>query len=120
MSQAQQPLITLTEASLQHVKKCIERRSEGAGFRLAVKKSGCTGYAYVPEIVESPKPDDFHFQQDGISIYVSAEAAPIVQGTVLDYEDTGLGQKQMTFKNPNEAASCGCGESFDVKRGDDA
>lgn len=115
----EQPVITLTAPTVKHIKSCLQKKPNSAGFRLATKKSGCTGYAYVPEIVDEPKQDDIQFEQDGIPIYVEARSIPLVQGTVLDYVESGLGQKQMVFRNPNETASCGCGESFDIKGGND-
>lgn len=114
MSQ-EQPVISLTSSTVEHVKNCLKEHSESAGFRLSVKKSGCTGYAYVPEIVEAPKDTDICFKQDGVNIYVDSGSVSKVKGTVLDYVDSGIGQKQMVYRNPNEAANCGCGESFNVE-----
>lgn len=109
-----EPVIQLTPATVKHIKQCLEQDETKTGFRLGIKQSGCTGYAYVPEIIEKPKPEDLSFEQDGVTIYVDPKSVPIIKGTVLDYVDAGLGQKQMVFRNPNETASCGCGESFEV------
>lgn len=114
MSEQTQSVVTLTQSSIDHIKKCLKNYSEDAGFRLAVKKSGCSGYAYVPKIVEAPEESDIKIEQDGITVYIDAESAPIIKGTVLDYVESGLGQKEMVFRNPNAKGGCGCGESFDV------
>jgi iron-sulfur cluster assembly accessory protein len=114
MAEQTQPIVTLTASTVEHIKKCLKNHSQGSGFRLTVKKSGCSGYAYVPKIVQTPEENDIKLEQDGITVYIDAKSAPMIKGTVLDYVESGLGQKEMVFRNPNATGGCGCGESFDV------
>ena len=48
------PIISLTEKANDHLKSKIAD-NKGMGFRLSVKKTGCSGYAYVPEIINTKK-----------------------------------------------------------------
>ncbi|MBA2654220.1 MAG: iron-sulfur cluster assembly accessory protein [Gammaproteobacteria bacterium] len=106
-------VVTLTPNAVAHIKKSVEQQ-HAAGFRLAVKKTGCSGYAYVPNIVQEGKEQDLHFQIENLSIFVEKEAVNILQGTLIDYIDQGLGQSKLIFHNPNAANQCGCGESFNL------
>ncbi|MAK90983.1 MAG: iron-sulfur cluster assembly accessory protein, partial [Oleibacter sp.] len=36
----------MTDAAIAHVRKQLQKNSEMAGVRLAVKKSGCSGFKY--------------------------------------------------------------------------
>ena len=51
------------------------------------------------------------FEQDGVRIFVDADSLPLVDGTEIDFGKQGLSEA-FTFRNPNAAAECGCGESF--------
>ncbi|MDA8190643.1 MAG: iron-sulfur cluster assembly protein IscA, partial [Gammaproteobacteria bacterium] len=39
--------VTLTENAAQHVRRSLDKRGHGAGLRLGVRTSGCSGMAYV-------------------------------------------------------------------------
>lgn len=56
-------------------------------------------------------PSDVHVDQDGVHIFVEGQALFYVIGTVMDYSVSNVEEK-FTFQNPNQAHSCGCGESF--------
>lgn len=47
-------------------------------------------------------------------LYIDPKSVPYLQGTVIDYIRQGL-NRQLTYRNPNEVSSCGCGESFYVE-----
>ena len=51
--------ISLTESAARQIKKQLEKRGNGLGLKLGVKKSGCSGYAYVLCLLyTSPSPRD--------------------------------------------------------------
>lgn len=106
--------VCLTDTAIAHVKKEICKRGSGIGLRIAIKKSGCSGYAYDPQIISEVAEDDISFPCDGnIKLVVSKEALPYVQGMEIDFVRDGL-NSVFKFNNPNETSSCGCGESFTV------
>lgn len=111
--------ITITESARTHIQKFLVSMGENAGFKIGVKKSGCSGYAYMADVAENPDKDDLCLNEHGLRIFIDQASIPIIQGTVIDLVDKGLSQKQLCFNNPNVEDSCGCGESFTVKSNED-
>jgi iron-sulfur cluster assembly accessory protein len=110
-------VITLTDAAAEHIHHMLDKNPKGAGFRLSIKKTGCSGYAYVPEIIETIKTDDIHFvAQHELHVYVDPLCQDFIKDLVIDYvaDNTGIKQKRLVFINPNEKNRCGCGESFTI------
>lgn len=112
------PLIQLTEAAAAHISQVMKQNAASA-FRLDVKQTGCSGYMYVPEVVNDAAQDDVtvHTPQD-IVVLLAAKCVDIVRGTEIDFVQKNLGMEQLVFNNPNAESECGCGESFNLK--DDA
>lgn len=109
-------VIELTEAAYNHLQALIRRRGKELQFRLSVKKMGCLGYMYQPEIVEkSQKGDVSVTTAKGLVILIDTHCLPLIKGTIVDYVKKDFGQYQLQFNNPNAVASCGCGESFHLK-----
>lgn len=112
------PAITLTEAAVNYIQKMLEK-SNGVGFRLTVKKTGCSGYSYAPSIVEKINPTDLVLEKNGVRVYVDATWLHLFENLQIDYveeDKSGLKQKRLVFINPNEASRCGCGESFHIEQ----
>lgn len=106
-------MITMSTAAEEHVIKSLQNRNKGAGIRLGVTTTGCSGLAYVIEFVDVPQEDDLLFKCGEIDVFVDPKSNVYLDGTQLDFVRTGLNEGFM-FKNPNVAAECGCGESFTV------
>ena len=110
----QQATITITESAIKHVTRQIERTGHGIGLRFGIRKSGCSGYAYDVQIIDAVENDAKTFPiNDSLLIVVPHKDLPVLQGTEIDYIQDGI-NRRFQFNNPNEAASCGCGESFTV------
>lgn len=105
--------ITLTQQAADHINRYIEKRGHGLGLRLGVRMTGCSGLAYKLDYVDEPNTDDMLFEQRGVKVYVDPKSMPFLDGTQVDYSREGLNEG-FKFSNPNEKASCGCGESFTV------
>lgn len=103
--------VTLTPAAVARIRTYLADTPGGTGLRFGVRKSGCSGFAYVVDIAKAAGPDDTVFETDGVSVQVDAESLPQVDGTVIDFVSQGLNQ-QFVFRNPRVSAECGCGESF--------
>lgn len=112
-------LLSFTPAAIEHLKLSLAGNPAAVAFRLSVRQTGCTGWMYVPELVDAKIDGDFHQMTDGVDIYVANDALSAVKGTMIDYIDVSLGQKQLVYKNPNADSLCGCGESFNLKNSDD-
>lgn len=106
-------MISLTELAAEKVKTQLERRGKGLGIRVAVKTTGCSGLSYVIEYVDIPQPEDMSFVSHGIHVFVDPKSLVYVDGVEMDWVRNGLNEG-FDFKNPNEKARCGCGESFTI------
>ena len=106
--------ITLTPAAIDHVKNQIRDAGGTAGLRVGIVKSGCSGWAYLVDLVQEPAEDDMAFPMDDeLTIYVDPKSYAAVRGTQIDYIRDGI-SKRLHFENPNVTSACGCGESFSV------
>ena len=105
--------ITLTAAAATRVRSFIEARGKGIGLRLAVKKTGCSGFAYVVNYADDVRRDDLVFEHQGGKVVVDPESLHYVDGTEIDFVKQGLNEA-FRFRNPNVKGECGCGESFNV------
>jgi iron-sulfur cluster assembly protein len=83
------------------------------GLRVGVKKTGCSGYAYVIDYADSVGAKDVVFEQGGVKIIVDSESLALIDGTEVDFVKQGLNEA-FKFRNPNVKGECGCGESFSV------
>jgi iron-sulfur cluster assembly protein len=95
--------------------KLAQRGTPDAAVRLGIKGGGCSGFSYVIQFEdEPPRERDLVLEVGGVRFYVDKKSLVYLAGSTLDYEKTLMFQG-FKFRNPNEAASCGCGHSFTVK-----
>ena len=105
--------ITMTSAAANHVTRYLESRGHGAGVRLGVRTSGCSGMAYVLEFVDEVQGEDQVFETAGVRIIIDPKSLLYLDGTELDFVKEGLNEG-FKFNNPNVKNECGCGESFNI------
>lgn len=105
--------VSLTHAAQQRVENYLSKRGHGAGLRLGVKHSGCSGWAYVVDYADEQAPNDAVFHSGAVVVFVDADSLPYVDGTEIDFVQEGLNQA-FKFNNPNVTDECGCGTSFAV------
>ncbi|HXQ63404.1 MAG TPA: iron-sulfur cluster assembly accessory protein [Steroidobacteraceae bacterium] len=105
--------VTLSPAAADRVRSFLASRGHGLGLRLAIKRTGCSGYAYVVNYAEELGPDDTVFEDRGVKIVVDAASLPLVDGTEVDFVKQGLNEA-FRFRNPKARSECGCGESFSL------
>jgi len=105
--------ISLTESAAERVRHFLEERGKGLGLRLGVRKTGCSGFAYVVNYADEVSPKDQVFEDRGVRVFVDPESLPLVDGTTVDFVKQGLNEA-FRFRNPNVKGECGCGESFTV------
>lgn len=105
--------IVLTETAANRIQSQLAKRGKGYGLRIGVKKSGCSGYAYVLDYADAPGEADEVFDAYGAKVVVAREHLSFLNGLTLDFQRDGLNEA-FKFKNPNVTGECGCGESFAV------
>lgn len=95
--------------------KLAQRGTPNAAVRLGIRGGGCSGFSYVIQFEdEAPRERDYVFEFGGVRFLIDKKSLIYLAGSTLDYEKTLMFQG-FKFRNPNEAASCGCGHSFTVK-----
>lgn len=110
------PRITLTEDAAAFVKDRLAKEGRpNAALRIGVKGGGCNGLMYVLDYTdEPPRPRDLVYEFFGTKVYIDEKSVDFVEGSTIVYENTLMFQG-LKFKNPLEASTCGCGETFSVK-----
>jgi iron-sulfur cluster assembly accessory protein len=110
-------LLNFTEAAADYIKGMLAK-NQGQGFRVSIKKTGCSGFSYAPTIVSEAVEGDLHFIAQDLNVYLDPACVEYVKGLTVDYieekKEGSLKQKKLVFINPNEKSRCGCGESFHV------
>ena len=105
--------VSLTQSAADRVRSFLEDRGRGVGLRLGVKKTGCSGFAYVVNYADEVGAADVVFEDRGVRVIVDADSLRYVDGTEIDFVRQGLNEA-FKFRNPNVRGECGCGESFNV------
>lgn len=114
MARALPKALTLTDAAAERVKELMSRSDKPIiGLRVGVKTRGCSGMSYFVEYAEEKKKFEEVVEDKGVTILIDPAATMFLIGSEMDYAEDKF-QSGFIFKNPNEKARCGCGESFSV------
>jgi iron-sulfur cluster assembly protein len=105
--------VSLTPSAAERVRSFLAKRGSGVGLRLGVKKTGCSGFAYVVNYADEVAARDVVFEDQGVKVIVDSDSLRYVDGTEIDFVRQGLNEA-FRFRNPNVRGECGCGESFNV------
>lgn len=108
-------MITVTDTARSRIVKLLEKRGNGAGIRLGVKTTGCSGLAYTLEYVDKYESEIgvTNFAQPEFVVLVDAKSLAYLNGMTVDWVRNGLNEG-FDFVNPNERDKCGCGSSFRI------
>ena len=108
------PMITMTDSAADRVKRLIAKSEKPVlGLRVGVKSRGCSGMSYFVEYAEEQKRFEDVVEDKGVKIFIDPTATMFLIGSEMDYVEEQF-QTGFVFRNPNEKARCGCGESFHV------
>lgn len=108
--------VVVTEAAAQEIaKQRAKRGTPNARIRVGVRGGGCTGFTYVFEWAEEPRPTDSIFsattpEGESVGIVVDPKSLVYLGGMTLDFVRGMMGHG-FKFNNPNAKGACGCGES---------
>ena len=107
-------VITLTDAAAERVREIMASAEKAyVGLRVGVKNGGCAGQEYTFAYAEEIGPMDEVVEDRGVTILIEPKAILFLIGSEIDYETTKLASK-FVFRNPNQTAACGCGESVTI------
>jgi len=105
--------ISLSDSAVERVRSYLDRRGHGVGLRIGIRKTGCSGYAYIIDYADAIEPADSVFEDSGVTVVVDNDSLKLIDGTRVDFVKEGLNEA-FKFRNPNVKGECGCGESFSV------
>ena len=105
--------ISLSDSAVERVRSYLDRRGHGVGLRIGIRKTGCSGYAYIIDYADAIEPADSVFDESGVTVVVDDDSLKLIDGTRVDFVKEGLNEA-FKFRNPNVKGECGCGESFSV------
>ena len=104
-------MLTVTPVALGKIKDLIkEQDEEGASLRVMVAGMGCGGPQYMMSLDKDITDDDVTVTEDGLTIVVDPQSAPILEGSEIDFIES-LERSGFTVNNPNieVPAGGGCG-----------
>jgi iron-sulfur cluster assembly protein len=103
--------ITITAAAAAEIKRQQAKRgTPDAIVRIGIRGGGCTGYSYLFDWIDEPRPSDKVFAAHGVRVCVDPKSLVYLRGTELDFVSSMMGHG-FKFNNPNAKGTCGCGES---------
>lgn len=113
-------MVTLSDRAAAEVKGLLEQQQKpDAMLRVFVAGGGCSGFQYGMSLEEEPSEGDQTFDINGVKVVVDPRSAMYIEGAEIDYVDSMMGGG-FKIENPNASSSCGCGQSFTPKEGDEA
>ena len=103
--------IDITAAAAEEIAKQRDKRgTPGAAIRVGIRGGGCTGFTYVFEWADEPRPTDKVFNAFGVTVVTDPKSFVYLRGMQLDFVRGMMGHG-FKFNNPNAKGACGCGES---------
>ena len=106
--------VRLSEAAAVRLRQIMtDADGKYLGVRVGVTNGGCAGMSYTMNYAEETGPLDEVMEDRGVKIFIEPKAILFLIGTEMDFETTKLGSR-FVFKNPNQTAACGCGESVSI------
>ena len=109
-----EPAVTLTDRAAQRIKELASQdENQGMMLRLSVFGGGCSGFQYGFALDGTRHDDDTAVERDGVTLIIDEVSLGLLGGAEIDYTEEMVGS-HFTVRNPNAAASCGCGNSFAV------
>lgn len=108
-------LVSLTETAAAKIRDLMaeEPADEVSVLRIAIQGGGCSGFEYALGFDTGAEEGDHAVEMHGVTVVVDPFSAPYLRGARIDFVD-GLQESGFKIENPNAAAACGCGHSFQV------
>ncbi len=108
--------ISLSDAAKTRLIKVIQATEGAIAMRLAIKKTGCSGYSYDLQPTNQIPSEDFLIDLDeSYKLCIDSKSHSFLQGVRIDYIKQGI-QTKFVYENPLQTGQCGCGESFTVEK----
>ncbi|MDQ6965152.1 MAG: iron-sulfur cluster assembly accessory protein [Mariprofundales bacterium] len=116
MSELLMSEISISLEACRHLLK-EQQRSQQPWLRLSLRKAGCSGLEYIWSCVAAPQSDDLLIETAESELQLCVDSHDYhyaLQGLSIGFESDML-SSALTYSNPNQRGSCGCGVSFTVE-----
>ncbi len=111
--------VTFTLSAAAAAREVMSKKNlDGFSLRLFISGGGCSGYQYGLALDNNTRADDTNTETDGVRLLVDEVSIKYLQGATVDYVE-GLTSSGFKITNPNAVSSCGCGQSFTSKEGEE-
>jgi Fe-S cluster assembly protein SufA/iron-sulfur cluster assembly protein len=90
----------------------LKKVSQGKAIQIRLKRSGCSGYSYILDIVDQSA-NNLYLRSIPFDIIEQDKEA--LNNLLIDVKKEGLNNK-IVFENPQAFNHCGCGESFSIRK----
>jgi len=107
--------ITITPKACHHLTKQLEK-SPQTWLRLSLREAGCSGLEYLWSPTSAPQTDDLQIDTGDHSLQICVDNHDYqraLKGLTIDFAQDQL-SSALTYRNPNQNGTCGCGVSFTV------
>lgn len=112
-------MIKLTDRAASEIKGLLDKNGKAdAMLRVFVSGGGCSGFQYGMTLEEESMEGDSAYDINGVKVIIDPRSALYVNGAEVDYVDNMMGGG-FKIDNPNAVSSCGCGQSFTPKEGEE-
>lgn len=103
--------VALSDSAAKRIAAILQREAPGARLRIAISGGGCSGFQYGFTFDTALNADDILLAKDGAEVVIDETSLGLMGGAVIDFVED-LAGAAFQIKNPQAAASCGCGNSF--------
>ena len=101
-----------TSDAVDAIRRLREEESRpGAAFRVDVRLGGCQGFKVYFELDDEHDDDVAFDAAPDVRVVVQQDGMPMIDGGILDYEDSHRG-RGFRMANPHAEKACGCGQAF--------
>ncbi len=100
-------------ATIEILRLRAKSREPDPKLRIAVIHSGCLPLSYALSFDAGIHSGDQTYSCNQITVVVSSEFLPYIDGLVIDYSEDLMGGG-FRFHNPNALQTCSCGNSFAI------
>lgn len=107
--------LMITNSAVKRIREICKSKPDVIGLRIGVKQRGCSGLTYTLDYATEKQQHDVEIVKDDVKIFMDRKAQLTLIGSEMDYKDDRL-SSEFVFNNPNVSGTCGCGESFTLKK----
>ena len=103
--------VALSDSAAKRIATILKTEAPGARLRIAISGGGCSGFQYGFTFDAATQADDKIIAKDGAEVVIDETSLGLMQGSIIDFVED-LAGAAFQIRNPQAAASCGCGNSF--------